>query len=113
MATVVTAAGRVRSKGRPAHRRLMPTAAWRVVCVAFAAMFIYPIYVAIASSLKDPKEAASIPPTLFPHNISLDNYRALGGSESSINVFHNVLNSVMVSVGATIATVIIATLGGY
>lgn len=113
MATVVTAASRVRPKGRPAHRRLMPTAAWWAVCIAFAALFIYPIYVAIASSLKDPKEAASIPPTLVPHSLSFDNYSALSGSESSINVFHNILNSVMVSIGATVATVVIATLGGY
>src|SRR3954463_13162130 len=113
MATVVTAAGRVRPKRRPGHRRGMPTAAWWIVCVAFAAMFIYPIYVAIASSLKGTKEAASIPPTLFPHNLSFNNYRALSGSESSVNVFHNIGNSVMVSIGATIATVVIATLGGY
>jgi multiple sugar transport system permease protein len=91
----------------------MPTAAWWAVCVAFAAMFIYPLYVAIAASLKGPKEAAAIPPTLYPHNISLQNYSDLRGGQSSINVFHNILNSAMVSIGATVATVIIATLGGY
>src|SRR3954452_15613799 len=113
MATTATMAAGVGSRRRTARGRAAPKAAWWVVCVAFAAMFIYPIYVAIASSLKDPKEAASIPPTLFPHNLSLNNYRALSGSESSINVFHNILNSVMVSVGATLAVVLLSTLGGY
>jgi multiple sugar transport system permease protein len=113
MATAVTTGGRIRLQRRPAQRRTLPTAAWWAVSVIFAALFIFPIYVAITSSLKGPKEAARIPPTLFPHQLSFQNYADLRGNESSINVFHNIGNSVMVSVGATIATVVIATLGGY
>src|SRR3954466_12162107 len=90
------AAGRVGSQRRSARSR-MPSGAWWVVSVAFAAMFLYPLYVVITSSLKDPKEAAAIPPTLYPHDVSFDNYSALRGSESSINVFHNIGNSAMVS----------------
>ena len=114
MATAVTPSGRVQALQRRGPRtRLLPGAAWWVVCIAFAAMFIYPIYVAIASSLKQPKEAAAIPPTLYPHGISLQNYSDLRGHGSSVNVLHNIGNSVMVSAGATIAVVVIATLGGY
>jgi multiple sugar transport system permease protein len=114
MATAVTPSGRTHHLQRRGSRsRLMPTAAWWTVCVAFAAMFIYPIYVVIASSLKQHKEASAIPPTLFPHGISFRNYADLRGGGSSINVLHNIGNSVMVSAGATIATVVIATLGGY
>jgi multiple sugar transport system permease protein len=113
MATAVTSAGRVRLQQRSAGRRLMPAAAWWGVSIAFAAMFIYPIYVVLTSSLKDPQEAAQIPPTFFPQNISFQNYSALRGGGSSINVVHNIGNSVMVSLGATVATVMIATLGGY
>jgi multiple sugar transport system permease protein len=113
MSTPATTAGRVRPQSRAARSSVMPKAAWWVVSVAFAAMFIYPLYAAIASSLKDPKEAAAVPPTLYPHGISFDNYSELRGTGSSINVLHNVINSAMVSIGATIATVVIATLGGY
>src|SRR3954464_15450847 len=113
MSTPATTAGGVRPESRSARGNVMPKAAWWIVCVAFAAMFIYPLYVAISSSLKDPKEAAAVPPTLYPHGISFDNYSALRGGGSSINVLHNVINSAMVSIGATIATVVIATLGGY
>lgn len=113
MSTAATTAGRVRAQSRSARSRVMPKAAWWVVCVAFAAMFIYPLYVAIAQSLKDPKEAAAAPPTVYPHGISFHNYSDLRGTGSSINVLHNVINSTMVSIGATIATVVIATLGGY
>jgi multiple sugar transport system permease protein len=113
MATAVTTGGRVRLQRRTAQRRMLPKAAWWVISVIFAALFIFPIYIAITSSLKGPQEAAQIPPTLFPHHLSFENYSALRGNESSINVFHNIGNSVMVSLGATIATVVIATLGGY
>jgi multiple sugar transport system permease protein len=113
MATAVTPGGRVRLQQRSPQRRVVPKAVWWVVSAAFAVMFIYPVYVAIASSLKDPQEASQIPPTLIPHGVSFQNYADLRGGGSSINVVHNIGNSVMVSVGATLATVIIATLGGY
>ena len=113
MATAATTVGRVRAQRWSARSRVMPKAAWWVVCVALAAMFFYPIYVAIAQSLKEPKEAAAVPPTLYPHALSFEHYSQLRGSGSSINVFHNIMNSAMVSIGATIATVVIATLGGY
>ena len=48
-----------RRPGAPARRprRVMPKAAWWAVSIAFAVMFIFPIYVAISSSLKTPQEA--------------------------------------------------------
>src|SRR4051812_41758694 len=113
MATAVTPGGRVRLQRRTGQRRTLPKAAWWAISIVFAVLFIFPIYVAITSSLKGPQEAAQIPPTLFPHQLSFQNYADLSGNESSINVFHNIGNSVMVSFGATIATVVIATLGGY
>jgi ABC-type glycerol-3-phosphate transport system permease component len=50
--------------------------------------------------------------TLYPHSLSTENYQGLSGGEG-INVFDHVGNSAMVSVGATIATVVLSTLGGY
>ena len=97
MATAVTTAGRVRLQQRSPQRRVMPKAAWWAVSIAFTVMFIFPIYVAISSSLKTPKEAAQIPPTLIPHGVSFQNYSDLRGGGSSINVVHNIGNSVMVS----------------
>jgi len=98
-----------------ARRRgfVMPKAAWWVVSVAATVLFIYPLYVMIAQSLKEPQEAASSPPTLYPHNLSLENYRGLSGAGGSVNVFDHIGNSVMVSVGATLGVVLLSTLGGY
>jgi multiple sugar transport system permease protein len=90
----------------------MPRVAWWGVCSALALLFLYPLYVMLAQSLKDPEEAAATPPTLYPHSLSTENYQGLSGGEG-INVFDHVGNSAMVSVGATIATVVLSTLGGY
>jgi multiple sugar transport system permease protein len=90
----------------------MPRVAWWGVCSALALLFLYPLYVMVAQSLKDPEEAAATPPTLYPHTLSTENYQGLSGGEG-INVFDHVGNSAMVSVGATIATVVLSTLGGY
>ena len=90
----------------------MPRLAWWGVCSALALLFLYPLYVMVAQSLKDPEEAAATPPTLYPHTLSTENYQGLAGGEG-INVFDHVGNSAMVSVGATLATVVLSTLGGY
>jgi multiple sugar transport system permease protein len=114
MATATLAGGaRAETRKQRAPRRpIMPRAAWWGVCTAAAVLFIYPLYVMIAQSLKSPKEAAQAPPTLFPHDFSTANYSGLSHT-GGINVFDHILNSAMVSIGATIATVILATLGGY
>jgi len=99
---------------RKARReRLMPRAAWWGTCTAVAVLFIYPLYVMLAQSLKAPKEAAAIPPTAYPHALSTQNYSDLSHSGEGLNVFDHIGNSVMVSVGATVATVVLSTLGGY
>jgi multiple sugar transport system permease protein len=90
----------------------MPRAAWWGVCSALALLFFYPLYVMVAQSLKAPPEAAASPPTLYPHDLSTDNYSGLANGPA-LNVFDHVGNSAMVSVGATIATVVLSTLGGY
>jgi multiple sugar transport system permease protein len=95
-----------------AARRMMPRAAWWGTCSALALLFFYPLYVMVAQSLKEPKEAAASPPTLFPHTLSTENYSDLASGQS-LNVFDHVGNSAMVAVGATIATVVMSTLGGY
>jgi multiple sugar transport system permease protein len=91
----------------------MPRAAWWGTCTAVAVLFLYPLYVMLAQSLKSPKEAAATPPTLYPHAVSTQSYSDLSHSGEGLNVFNHIGNSVMVSVGATVATVVLSTLGGY
>jgi multiple sugar transport system permease protein len=112
MATATLAGGARVKKQRASRRPLMPRAAWWGTCIALTVLFIYPLYVMIAMSLKSPQEAAQVPPTLFPHEISGAKYSALSHT-GGINVFDHIGNSAMVSIGATIATVVLSTLGGY
>src|SRR4051812_41633543 len=112
MATATLAGGARVKKQRAPLPPLKPRAAWWGTCIALTVLFLYPLYVMISQSLKNPQEAAQVPPTLFPHDISGAKYSALAHT-GGINVFDHILNSAMVSIGATIATVILATLGGY
>lgn len=95
-----------------AIRRSLPRAAWWAVCASLAVLFLYPLYVMIAHSLKTPREAATAPPTLYPHDLSLEHYRALAG-DGGIDVLANVGNSLVVSLGTTLTTVVLSTLAGY
>lgn len=111
------AALRSRPKAAPerlpaAIRRSLPRAAWWTVCASLAVLFLYPLYVMITYSFKSPSEAAAAPPTLYPHDPSLEHYRALAGN-GGIDVLDNVRNSVVVSLGTTLATLVLSILAGY
>ena len=94
-------------------RASMPRLAWWVVCVCLAILFLYPLYVMITQSLKDPAEAVAVPPTMFPQDWSLENYAALADSSSGISLLRSLGNSVLVSVSVTLLTTLVATLAGY
>jgi multiple sugar transport system permease protein len=92
--------------------RVLPRAAWWAVCGCLAVLFAYPLYLMGSQSLKPPAEANAAPPTAYPHELSLANFRALGG-ETDIDVLAGARNSVLVSLGATAATVVLSILAGY
>lgn len=94
-------------------RASMPRIAWWTVCVCLAVLFAYPVVAMILQSVKSPAEASASPPTLLPHSFTLENYRALGGGGTGIDVLPHLLNSVVVSVAVTVLTVLLATLAGY
>ncbi len=85
-----------------AMRRSLPRAAWWTVCSCLAVVFLYPLYVMLAQSLTSPE-----------HRLSLHGYSALGGGSTGIDVLGSAANSLLVAVGATLATVVLSTLGGY
>jgi multiple sugar transport system permease protein len=93
-------------------RSSMPALAWWVICLCLAVAFLYPIWVMLSMALKDPAEQGQIPPSLFPHSPSLANFTHLA-SVQGLNVFGNLANSVVVTLAATVGTVLVATLAGY
>ncbi|MBT0773725.1 carbohydrate ABC transporter permease [Kineosporia sp. J2-2] len=93
-------------------RRSMPRLAWWAACASVSLIVLYPLWVMFSQSLKSSAEATQNPPTLYPHGLSLDNYRALGHT-GAVGIWTHVGNSVIVSAGATVLTIVLATLAGY
>ncbi|GLY18998.1 carbohydrate ABC transporter permease [Kineosporia rhizophila] len=93
-------------------RRSLPRAAWWAACLSVAAIVLYPLWIMLSQSLKSSAEATENPPTLYPHGLSLDNYQALGNT-GAVGIWTHVGNSVLVSAGATVLTMVLATLAGY
>lgn len=93
-------------------RSSMPALAWWVVCLCLAVAFLYPVWVMLSMALKGPVEQGQIPPTFFPHAPGVGNFSRLA-SVQGLNVFGNLANSVLVTLAATVGTVLIATLAGY
>ena len=93
-------------------RRTLPRAAWWAVCLCVSLIVLYPLYTMLSQSLKSPAEATDNPPTLYPHSLSTDNYRSLGHT-GQVGIWQHIANSVLVSTGATLLTVVLAALAGY
>jgi multiple sugar transport system permease protein len=104
-------ASRARSTLRDV-RSSMPALAWWVVCLCLAVAFLYPLWVMLSMALKSPAEQGQIPPTFFPHSPSFANFTRLA-SVQGLNVFGNLANSVVVTLAATLGTVLVSTLAGY
>jgi ABC-type glycerol-3-phosphate transport system permease component len=80
------------------------------VAVATFSLLLFPFYWMIASSLKGPGDLLSIPPSFVPAHLSLHFYRQLFGALRLEMFFRN---SVVLSVGTAIVTVVLASLGAY
>jgi multiple sugar transport system permease protein len=105
-----------RAEPRTRHLRevrlSMPALAWWVVCICLALAFLYPLYVMLTMALKGPAEQGLIPPTFVPHAPTFANFTKLA-SVQGLNVFGNLANSVIVTLAATLGTVVVATFAGY
>lgn len=87
-----------------------------VKLVEMITLFIIMIYVGfpllwlIISSITPPEHLFDYPPTIIPAAVSMENYVELLVTTAFSTYF---LNSVIVGIGATVMTTILATMGGY
>lgn len=81
-----------------------------VVVTLLAIIFLFPILWVALSSFKSGSEMFRYPPTFFPENFTLENYRVAFEKGQFGRYF---INSTIVSVLSTILTVIINTMAGY
>ncbi|MFC3030471.1 MULTISPECIES: carbohydrate ABC transporter permease [Roseomonadaceae] len=85
--------------------------ALRLSLAALAVIWsVFPILMVISASFKPPREIFAIPPTLI-FTPTLDNYRELWRAWPAF--FDNMLNSLIITIGATAITIAFATCAGY
>jgi multiple sugar transport system permease protein len=74
------------------------------ICIVLITIMLMPIVLSIAASLKTTREAAAVPPTYFPSEISLDSYTRLWDYQAGL--VHYLGNSL----GAALLTIVFALL---
>ncbi|GAA2225634.1 carbohydrate ABC transporter permease [Herbiconiux moechotypicola] len=78
-------------RGRP---RILPTAAWWVVAVCLAVLFLYPIWVMVS-------------------NVDVADLLKLTDASRGLSIFQSLGNSAFVSITATLVTLVASTFAGY
>lgn len=82
-----------------------------VVSAMVLLLFALPLLSVLLSSFKTPAEASLSPPTYLPTHLSAANYTEL--SIGGAGIWSYLSNSLVVSVGTVILTVVVSTLGAY
>lgn len=83
-----------------------------VVLGLLAALFLLPFYVLLRNAFATPRELASATWVWFPADPTLDNLRRLFANET-VAMARSMVNSGVVAVVQTVATVIISAMAGY
>ncbi len=100
----------VTGRKRRSSRFLTGSVLPRVVAILFALVFIVPFYWMVVSALKSPHEGTRVPPTLIPETFVWQNFP---DAVSFIPFFLFALNSVIITLGITIGSVLSNTLIAY
>jgi multiple sugar transport system permease protein len=70
------------------------------ICVGLCIVMLTPLVISILESLKTTEEAAALPPTYYPHILSLDGYRRLWNFQAGLPVY------LFNSTGAALLTIV-------
>lgn len=95
----------------PAQPRIKPFRMFQYLCLGVIVLIAdIPLVWVVVSALKPDEEIAAYPPTLYPHDPTLANFRDL----FTISDFGTYLaNSALVAVAATALTVVLGTFAAY
>jgi multiple sugar transport system permease protein len=93
---------------RPPARRLV----WHVVCVVLLIVLLYPVAWLVLASFKPAEEILSSL-RLLPERFILGNYAEVFGGQAGVSVWRFFVNSMIVSIGAVIGTVLSCSLAAY
>lgn len=87
------------------------TRAVRLLLILIAVVWSgFPIFLVVMSSFKDVREIFAVPPS-FIFTPTLDSYRRLGQLWPAF--YPNMLNSLIITTGATVLTVVVTSMAGY
>ncbi len=87
------------------------TRAARLLLILIAVVWSgFPIFLVVMSSFKDVREIFAVPPS-FIFTPTLDSYRRLGQLWPAF--YPNMLNSLIITAGATVLTVVVTSMAGY
>jgi multiple sugar transport system permease protein len=81
------------------------------VCLAICVFMLMPIVFSVLTSVKTRAEAAAIPPTYFPHELSLDNYARLWSYQAGLPTYFG--NSLLTAFMTIAFTLILTVPAGY
>lgn len=69
------------------------------VCVALSTVMLLPLVASVLASLKSTQEAAAVPPTYFPHSLSIDSYERLWNYQAGLpTYFSNSLGAALLTI---------------
>jgi len=69
------------------------------ICIALSTIMLLPLVASVLASLKSTMEAASVPPTYFPHALSLDSYDRLWNYQAGLpTYFSNSLGAALLTI---------------
>lgn len=81
-----------------------------ILVVIFAIASLFPLYWLLTSSFKNSSDVVKMPPDWFPKTFTLDNYVELFNNQPA---FRWAFNSIVVSLVATVALIVVASLAAY
>lgn len=79
--------------------------------ILITAVFLFPLYWIIVSSLKTDAEIFQYPPTFFPHKLTLSSY--LDQIAGDYSIFRGLKNSVLISVSGCLLSITLAVPAAY
>ncbi len=91
-------------------RRRVAAVLWHAALVACASLTAFPLLWMVSASFMAPGESNSVPPPLLPAHPTGEHYAALF---RGLRLGGYLLNSVLVSVGATLASLLLNSMAGY
>lgn len=83
-----------------------------VLSVVILAILLFPLYWTLVTSLKTEQEIFRIPPTFWPETLNLESYTAQL-EHGDFNMFRSFANSLLISLGATLISVVLAVPASY